>query len=624
MASDKTAVGRIGTVADLENRRERILAVRDEQKPVITVCAGTGCCAGGGLEVLDGLKEAVKKNNLQDKVDLKITGCRGFCEQGPLVAILPEHIFYTKVSPKDTEQIISKTMVEGKVVDKLLYKSPTTGERITHEGDIPFYREQKRVLLKDSGYIDPTSFEDYLAIGGYKGLAKALTEMDPEGIIGEVKKAGLRGRGGAGFPTAVKWELCRSAAGSPKYIVCNADEGDPGAFQDRSLIEANPHSVLEGMIIGAYAIGASHGYIYIRNEYPLAVERIEIAVEDLRDNGLLGENILNSGFSFDVTVQLGAGAFVCGEETALMASIEGRIGEPWPRPPYPAHKGLWGKPTNINNVKTWASVKYIVERGADWYGQYGTESSKGTTIFSLVGQVNNTGLIEVPLGITLRRLIEDIGGGVPGGKKIKAVQTGGPSGGCIPEHLLDLPVDYDSLREAGSMMGSGGMIVMDESTCMVDITRYFLNFSKFESCGKCAACREGTKRMYEIVDYITQGLGQEGDLELLEELALSIKAGSLCGLGQTAPNPVLTTLRYFRDEYEAHIKDKTCPAGVCKSLITYYVVPENCKGCMLCLKACPEQSITGEKGKLHIIDEKTCVRCGICKEVCNLNAIGVK
>jgi NADH-quinone oxidoreductase subunit F len=624
MASDTIAIPRIASVEELEKRRERILAVRDPGKPVITVCAGTGCTAGGGMEVFESLSASIKNHGVQDKVDLKITGCRGFCEQGPLVSILPENIFYCKVAPKDAENIIGKTVVEGKVVDKLLYKDPVTGQRIVHEEEIPFYREQKRVLLKDSGSIDPTSFEDYLAIGGYKGLAKALTGMTPEDITAEVKKAGLRGRGGAGFPTAVKWELCRSAKGSPKYIVCNADEGDPGAFQDRSLIEANPHSVLEGMIIGAYAIGASHGYIYIRNEYPLAVERIEIAVEDLRDNGLLGDNILGSGFSFDMTVQLGAGAFVCGEETALMASIQGSVGEPWPRPPYPAHKGLWGKPTNINNVKTWASVKYIVEHGADWYSQWGTETSKGTTIFSLVGKVNNTGLIEVPLGITLRRLIENIGGGVPGGKKIKAVQTGGPSGGCIPEHLLDLPVDYDSLREAGSMMGSGGMIVMDESTCMVDITRYFLSFSKFESCGKCAACREGTKRMYEIVDYITQGLGQEGDLELLEEIAQSVKHGSLCGLGQTAPNPVLTTLRYFRDEYEAHIKEKTCPAGVCKSLITYYVVPENCKGCMLCLKACPEKVITGEKGQLHVIDEKACVRCGICKEVCNLNAIGVR
>jgi NADH-quinone oxidoreductase subunit F len=624
MASDKIMANRFATVADLEKRRERILAAREANRPCITVCAGTGCVAGGGMELVESLKSAVKKHDLQDKVDVKITGCRGFCEQGPLVAVLPDNIFYTRVAPKDADQIIAKTISEGQVVEKLLYKNPVNGQRVVHEQEVPFYKEQTRVLLKDSGWIDPTSFEDYLAIGGYKGLAKALTEMKPEEIVAEVKKAGLRGRGGAGFPTAIKWELCRAASGSPKYLVCNADEGDPGAFQDRSLIEANPHSVLEGMIIGAYAIGASHGFIYIRHEYPLAVERIGIAVEDLRDNGLLGENIFGSGFSFDVTIQLGAGAFVCGEETALMASIEGRAGEPWPRPPYPAHKGLWGKPTNINNVKTWASVKYIIQHGADWYGAYGTETSKGTTIFSLVGKVNNTGLIEVPLGITLRRLIEDIGGGVPNGKKIKAVQTGGPSGGCIPEHLLDLPVDYDSLREAGSMMGSGGMIVMDETTCMVDITRYFLSFSKFESCGKCAACREGTKRMYEIVDYITRGMGQEGDLELLEELAHSIKAGSLCGLGQTAPNPVLTTLRYFRDEYEAHIKDKTCPAGACKELITFYVVPENCKGCLLCLKACPENAITGAKGEVHVINEMTCIRCGICKDVCNLNAIGVK
>jgi NADP-reducing hydrogenase subunit HndC len=422
----------------------------------------------------------------------------------------------------------------------------------------------------------------------------------------------------------VKWELCRKAAGEPKYLICNADEGDPGAFQDRSLIEANPHSVLEGMIIGAYAVGASQGFIYIRHEYPLAVERIEIAVEAARMYGLLGENIFGTGFSFDIQIQLGAGAFVCGEETALLASIEGRVGEPWSRPPYPAQKGLWGQPTNINNVKTWASVPYIIKNGAGWYSQMGTENSKGTTIFSLVGKVNNTGLIEVPMGISLRSLIMDIGGGGTNGKKLKAVQTGGPSGGCIPESLWDLPVDYDSLTQAGSIMGSGGMIVMDESDCMVDISRYFLNFSKFESCGKCTACREGTKRMYEILDYITRGLGQEGDIELLEELGQSIKAGSLCGLGQTAPNPVLTTIRYFREEYEAHIREKTCPAGACKDLITYWIIPENCKGCRLCLTACPEQAITGEKGEVHVIDEKKCIRCGICREVCNLDAVLVK
>lgn len=612
------------TLLELEKRREKILAERDASKPCITVCAGTGCCASGGMEVREALEKAVKEQGVETRVDVKITGCRGFCEQGPLVAVLPEKIFYTKVQPKDAAQIVSQTVLEGEVVERLLFEDPVTGKRYVHEGEVPFYKEQQRVLLKDSGSIDPTSFDDYLAIGGYKALAKALFEMTPEEIIAEVKRAGLRGRGGAGFPTAVKWELCRKAAGEPKYVICNADEGDPGAFQDRSLIEANPHSVLEGILIGAYAIGASQGFIYIRHEYPLAVERILIAIEAARKAGLVGEDILGSGFSFNVEVQLGAGAFVCGEETALMASIEGRMGEPQTRPPYPSESGLWGKPTNINNVKSWATVPYIINHGAGWYSEIGTETSKGTTIFSLVGKIKNTGLIEVPMGISLRQLIEGIGGGASDGRKLKAVQTGGPSGGCIPESLWHLPVDYDSLKEAGSMMGSGGLIVMDESTCMVDMARYFLNFSRFESCGKCTACREGVRRMYEILDYITRGYGQEGDIELLEEMGQSIKAGSLCGLGQTAPNPVLTTIRYFRDEYEAHIKEKRCPAGVCKELVTYYIVADNCPGCGLCARYCAEDAILGEKGKPYLIDADKCVRCGVCREVCKFDAVVVE
>jgi len=527
----------------LEELRDELMASYDPSKPCVTVCAGTGCCASGALEVKAALDEEIKKQGADVHVDIKITGCRGFCEQGPLVAVLPTKIFYTKVKQSDAAQIIAKTILKGEIIDKLLYKDPVTGEKITHETDIPFYKEQHRILLHDSGSIDPTSFEDYLIVGGYKALAKALLTMQPDEIIEEVNQAGLGGRGGAGFPTGRKWQLCRQAPGTEKYVIVNADEGDPGAFQDRSLIEANPHSVLEGFIIGAYAIGANHGYVYIRHEYPLADERIKIAINKAREHGLLGKDILGSGFDFDVTVQMGAGAFVCGEETALMASIEGFLGEPHARPPYPAQSGLWGKPTNINNVKTWATVPYIINKGAGWYSQMGTETSKGTTIFSLVGKINNTGLVEVPMGISLRDLIEKVGGGSPSDKKLKAVQTGGPSGGCIPESLWDVPVDYKSLGKLGSIMGSGGMIVMDESTCMVDIARYFLNFSRFESCGKCTACREGVTRMYEILDYITRGYGQEGDIEQLEELCKSIKAGSLCGLGQTAPNPVLTTIK---------------------------------------------------------------------------------
>ena len=608
----------------LEELRDELMASYDPSKPCVTVCAGTGCCASGALEVKAALDEEIKKQGADVHVDIKITGCRGFCEQGPLVAVLPTKIFYTKVKQSDAAQIIAKTILKGEIIDKLLYKDPVTGEKITHETDIPFYKEQHRILLHDSGSIDPTSFEDYLIVGGYKALAKALLTMQPDEIIEEVNQAGLGGRGGAGFPTGRKWQLCRQAPGTEKYVIVNADEGDPGAFQDRSLIEANPHSVLEGFIIGAYAIGANHGYVYIRHEYPLAVERIKIAINKAREHGLLGKDILGSGFDFDVTVQMGAGAFVCGEETALMASIEGFLGEPHARPPYPAQSGLWGKPTNINNVKTWATVPYIINKGAGWYSQMGTETSKGTTIFSLVGKINNTGLVEVPMGISLRDLIEKVGGGSPSEKKLKAVQTGGPSGGCIPESLWDVPVDYKSLGKLGSIMGSGGMIVMDESTCMVDIARYFLNFSRFESCGKCTACREGVTRMYEILDYITRGYGQEGDIEQLEELCKSIKAGSLCGLGQTAPNPVLTTIKYFREEYEAHIREKTCPAGVCKELITFYILPDKCTGCSLCARYCGDQAISGEKGGLYVIDPDKCQRCGVCREVCNFDAVVVR
>jgi NADH:ubiquinone oxidoreductase subunit F (NADH-binding)/(2Fe-2S) ferredoxin/Pyruvate/2-oxoacid:ferredoxin oxidoreductase delta subunit len=609
---------------DLEKRRKKILAEREPSSPAIMVCGGTGCLALASDEVAAAFEKSLSEQGIAARVELKTTGCPGFCEQGPLVTIHPERIFYTKVKPKDVEEIISRTILKGEIIDHLLYEDPLSGEKIVYETEVPFYKEQTRILLKESGLIDPRKIEDYLAAGGYKAVEKALLEMTPEQVIAEIKESGLRGRGGAGFPTGVKWELCRKAAGETKYIICNADEGDPGAFQDRGIIEGNPHSILEGMIIGAYAMGASQGFVYIRNEYPLAVELISLAAEQAREAGLLGEDILGTGFNFDLIIQLGAGAFVCGEETALMASIEGYSGEPRPRPPYPAESGLWGMPTNINNTKTWAWVRHIINNGADWFAQMGTEKSKGTTIFSVVGKIKNTGLVEVPMGISLRHLIEHIGGGVSNGSKLKAVQTGGPSGGCIPESLWHLPVDYDSLREAGSMMGSGGMIVMDENTCMVDMARYFLNFSRFESCGKCTACREGVRRMHEILDYITRGYGEEGDIEHLENLGQAVKTGALCGLGQTAPNPVLTTIRYFREEYEAHIRDKNCPAGVCKELITFYVIPEQCPGCGLCARYCAEDAITGEKGKPYVIDEEKCVRCGVCREVCNFDAVKVR
>jgi len=612
------------TQLELEKRREKILAERDASSPCIMVCGGTGCLALNSEEVADAFEMALKEQGVDARVELKTTGCPGFCEQGPLAVIHPEGIFYARLKPKDASEVVSRTIVNGEVVGHLLYEDPLTGEKIVHEKDVPFYKEQKRVLLKDSGLIDPRKIEDYLAVGGYRGLEKALFEMTPEQVIEEVKQSGLRGRGGAGFPTGVKWELCRSAEGDARYIICNADEGDPGAFQDRGIIEGNPHSILEGMIIGAYAIGARQGFIYIRNEYPLAVELIQLAARQAGEYGLLGENILGSAFSFDVEIQLGAGAFVCGEETALMASIEGRVGEPRARPPYPAQSGLWGKPTNINNVKTLAWIPHIIINGTDWFTQIGTEKSKGTMIFSVVGKVNNTGLVEVPMGISLRHLIEHIGGGVSNGGKLKAVQTGGPSGGCIPESLFHLPVDYDSLREAGSIMGSGGMIVMDENTCMVNMARYFLNFCRFESCGKCTACRDGVLRMYEILDYITQGLGEESDIELLEELGQAVKIGSMCGLGQTAPNPVLTTIRYFRDEYEAHIKEKKCPAGVCKDLITFYIIPDKCPGCGLCARFCSEDAISGEKNKPYVINEKKCASCGVCRDVCKFDAVEVR
>ncbi|MEE9390025.1 MAG: NADH-ubiquinone oxidoreductase-F iron-sulfur binding region domain-containing protein, partial [Candidatus Aminicenantaceae bacterium] len=511
-----------------------------------------------------------------------------------------------------------------KILDKLLYLDPKTEEKITLEREVPFYKKQERIIFGNNGFIDPTEIKDYIAVNGYSAITKALQEITPPQVIKEIKDSGLRGRGGAGFYTGLKWEITSKSPGEVKYLVCNCDEGDPGAYMDRSLLEGNPHSIIEGMLIGAYGIGAKEGFIYVRGEYPLAVENITIALDQARNYNLLGENILGTDFSFDIAISKGAGAFVSGEESALLACIEGKIGIPIQRPPYPAQKGLWGKPTNINNVETWANAPIIINKGAKSYSQTGTNGSKGSKIFSLVGKINNTGLVEVPMGMTLREIIFDIGGGIPGGKEFKAVQTGGPSGGCIPKELLDLHIDFESLTKAGSMMGSGGMIVMDENTCMVDIAKYFLNFLRDESCGKCISCREGTQRMWEIVTEITEGKGTNGDLEFLEALAKAIRDASMCGLGQTAANPVLSTIRHFKDEYKAHIKDKKCPAGVCKELIQYSIVAENCTGCLACIKPCPQEAISGELKKVHVLDQSKCIKCGACYEACNFDAIKIE
>ncbi len=547
---------------------EKKAARLSEKRPVLTVSAGTCGQARGSLKVVDALRKSIKKESLEDKVKVKVTGCHGFCEVEPNIIISPHNLFYQKVHQKQAKDIINQTILNNKVLDALLYTDPTTQQKSSAEGEIPFYKKQKRLVLGDNALIDPTDIGDYLSIGGYSALAKGLETLTPDEVITEIRASGLRGRGGAGFLTGLKWELARKAKGDSKYIICNADEGDPGAYMDRSLLEGNPHRVLEGMVIGAYAIGATEGYVYIRDEYPLAVAHISLAIEQAKELGLLGDDILGSGFSFNLHIAKGAGAFVCGEETALIASIEGRVGEPRQRPPFPATRGLWRKPTTINNVETWGNVPMIIDKGADWYAGIGTEGSKGTKIFSLVGKINNTGLVEVPMGISLREVIFDIGGGIPGGKEFKAVQTGGPSGGCIPKEMLDLPIDYESLTKAGSIMGSGGMIVMDEKTCMVDVAKYFLNFLRDESCGKCISCREGTQRMWEIVKKITEGKGTRQDLALLEELAGIVKDASLCGLGQTASNPALSTLRYFRQEYETHIDKKKCPALVCQEIVS--------------------------------------------------------
>jgi len=635
---------KIKTLEELNRLKEKSRDLIYPHRTKVLVGMATCGLVAGAQKVFQTIKEEIEEKKL-DMV-LARTGCIGFCQKEPLVEIMKPgwpRISYSEMDSKKAKETI-RLLVQGKLkkewilaklekeeclVEGTTRPYPLNGlpkeiEEIPLHEDIPFYKKQVKLAMRNCGFIDPKNIEEYIARGGYSSLYKVLTQYEPEKVIEEITKSGLRGRGGGGFLTGRKWHYCRSAHGYPKYVICNADEGDPGAYMDRSVLEGDPHSVLEGMIIGAWAIGASKGYIYVRNEYPLAVKSIKIAIKQAQEYGFLGKNIFNSGFNFTIEISRGAGAFVCGESTALMASLEGRVGEPRAKHTHTVESGLWEKPTNLNNVETWVNVPLIIARGADWYSKIGTKESKGTKIFSLVGKIENTGLVEVPMGITLREIIYDIGGGVPNGKKFKAVQTGGPSGGCIPEELIDLPVDFEELTRVGSMMGSGGMIVMDEDTCMVDVARYFLSFLEGESCGKCTSCREGIKRMLEILTNITEGKGKEGDIELLEELAAVVADTSLCALGGTAPNPVLSTIRYFRDEYEAHIRDKNCPAGVCRQLITYFIDEEACRGCLACKKVCPQEAIIGERKEPHHINQDKCIKCGVCLEACKFDAIRVE
>ena len=592
----------------------------------VLICGGTGCTSSGSKVLMSTVEEELKKQGLEDEIKIVQTGCFGLCALGPVVIVYPEGTFYSHVKKEDVAEIVEEHLLKGRLVDRLVYKDVAeevkdAAVRHVSLNDTNFYKTQKRVALRNCGLINPENIDEYIAMDGYAALGKVLTEMTPEQVIQEVKDSGLRGRGGGGFPTGLKWSFTAANAADQKYVVCNADEGDPGAFMDRSVLEGDPHCIVEAMTICGYATGATEGYVYVRAEYPIAVKRLQIAIDEAREYGLLGKNIFDSGFDFDLHIRLGAGAFVCGEETALMTSIEGNRGEPRPRPPYPAVKGLFGKPTTENNVETFANIPQIILKGAKWFASMGTERSKGTKVFALGGKIVNTGLVEIPMGTTLREIIEDIGGGVPHGKKFKAAQTGGPSGGCIPASLIDTEIDYDNLTAIGCMMGSGGLIVMDEDNCMVDIAKFFLNFTVDESCGKCAPCRIGTKRMMELLEKITDGKGTLEDIDRLEELAYYIKENSLCGLGQTAPNPVLATLKFFRDEYVAHVVDKRCPAGVCKKLLNFSIDPEKCKGCTLCARKCPVGAISGTVKNPHTIDTTKCIKCGACMDNCKFGAI---
>ncbi len=596
----------------------------EQQRVSLMVCAGTGCVSAGSLKIKEAIEDELKKRSLEKEIGIVLTGCNGLCAGGPVIAVYPDEIFYQKLRPEDIPHLVEEHFVKGRPVQKLMYKMPAKRKAIPVMSEIPFFKHQVLRALRNKGLIDPEKIEEYIARDGYMAAAKALTEMTPGEIIKVVKDSGIRGRGGAGFPTGLKWEFCAKVQSGTKFMLCNGDEGDPGAFMDRSIMEADPHAVIEGMIIGARAIGANMGYIYVRAEYPLAVKRLQMAIDAATEAGLLGKNILDSGFDFNLEIYLGAGAFVCGEETALMRSIEGKRGMPRPRPPFPAHKGLWEKPSVLNNVETLANISPIILHGAEWYRNLGTEKSPGTKVFALTGAVNNVGLVEVPMGIPLRTIINDIGGGIKGrGRKFKAVQMGGPSGGCIPESLIDIPVTYEDVVKTGAIMGSGGMVVMDNNNCMVGMAKFFLEFTAEESCGKCPPCRVGTKIMLDILTDISEGRGKEGDIETLEDLSHDIIATSLCGLGQTAPNPVLTTIRYFRDEYESHIKDRWCKAGICRELCSFHIIEELCKGCGACLRGCPSKAIVGEKKKPHRIIQDLCVRCRSCYDTCKFNSIKV-